>query len=664
MHYHSLPKRLLIGRAKRSEALHETLLPKKIALPVFASDALSSVAYAPEEVLLVLSAAGLSYYSYSGWVALAVVVLMLTVVASYRQNVRAYPSGGGDYEVVTTNLGAGAGLTVAGALMVDYVMTVSVSVAAGVTNLASAMPFFATHKVLAASVIITVLTVMNLRGVKESGRAFAVLTYGFIVGVTVMLAVGFFRIAVLGQHLSAPSAAYEITPALVGLNGLAVAFLVLRAFSSGCAALTGVEAISNGVPSFKAPKSRNAATTLLVMGLIAVSMFSGIIALARLTHVKIAEDPATQVLINGQPAGEGFHQEGIIPQVAAAVFGHGSLGFLALSAVTALILFLAANTAFNGFPVLASILAQHRYLPRQLFKRGDRLAYSNGIIVLASAAVLIVWAFGGEVTRLIQLYIVGVFLSFSFSQAGMIRHWNRLLHDPDLPVMQRRRMYRCRAINTLGLVMTSTVLVIVLATKFLHGAWIVCLAIPVLILIMRGIATHYERVARELAVAPGQRATLPSRVHALVLVSRIHKPALRALAYAQASHPTKLEGLTVAVDPQEAAQLQQEWDAHEITIPLTVLDSPYREITGPVIDYVRSIRRDNPRDLVSVYVPEYVVRHWWEHLLHNQSAWRIKTRLLFMRQVMVTSVPWQLHGAEASPVQNASPAQSASPPPA
>ncbi len=650
----TLPKRLLIGRAKRSQALSETLLPKKIALPVFASDALSSVAYAPEEVLLVLSAAGLSYYAYSPWVAIAVVVLMLTVVASYRQNVHAYPSGGGDYEVATENLGAKAGLTVAGALLVDYVMTVAVSVASGVNNLASAVPFFADHRVLVTALIIAVLTVLNLRGVKESGRLFAVLTYGFIVGVLGMLLIGLVRLA-LGHDLRAPSADYDIAPSVTGLSGLAAAFLILRAFSSGCAALTGVEAISNGVPAFKPPKSRNAASTLLIMGLIAMTMFAGIIALARAVHVKMAEDPHTQILINATPVGQEFHQQGIIPQLASAVFGSGSLGFLALSAVTALVLFLAANTAFNGFPVLASILAQHRFLPRQLYNRGDRLAYSNGIIVLATAAALIIWAFDGEVTRLIQLYIIGVFLSFTLSQAGMIRHWTRLLRSGDVEPAARARMHRSRMINVLGLVMTATVLVIVLVTKFTRGAWIVCVAIPVLFLLMRGIRTHYDRVAAWLAVPEGERPTLPSRVHAIVLVSRIHRPTLRALAYAQASHPTRLEGVTVAVDPAEARALQQEWDRYEIDIPLTVLDSPYREITQPVIDYVRTLRRDNPRDLVSVYVPEYVVRHWWEQLLHNQSALRIKTRLLFMRQVTVTSVPWQLH-AKPTPTP-ATPAQ-------
>jgi len=642
-----LLKRVLVGRALRSAQLHETLLPKRVALPVFASDALSSVAYAPQEILTVLAVAGVSFYHFSPWIALAVVLLMLTVVASYRQNVHAYPSGGGDYEVATVNLGRDAGVTVASALLVDYVLTVAVSVSAGVENIGSALPLFAEHKVLVAVLIVALLTVMNLRGVRESGTAFSIPTYGFMLGVLGMLVWGLAR-ALTGAELRAPTAGYEIHAETVSLSGLALLFLLARAFSSGCAALTGVEAISNGVPAFRKPKSKNAATTLLMLGLLAVTMFGGIILLATLSHVRVAEQPERNILINGQPAGPDYVQDPIIAQVAAAVFGDGSAGFFYLAAVTALILFLAANTAYNGFPVLGSILARDGYLPRQLHTRGDRLAFSNGILMLAAFAILLIYAFDAEVTRLIQLYIVGVFVSFTLSQIGMVRHWTRLLRG-ETDSAERRRMRRSRLINGIGGSFTGLVLVIVLLTKFTHGAWIVCIAMPVLFMLMKAIRAHYDRVAAELLVDERDSETmLPSRVHAIVLVSKIHKPTLRAVNYARASRPNTLEAVTVNVDPGETKLLQEDWDRREIPVALKVLDSPYREVTRPIIDYVRSIRRSSPRDVVAVYIPEYVVGRWWEQLLHNQSALRLKGRLLFTPGVMVTNVPYQLASSEAA----------------
>jgi amino acid transporter len=631
-----LSKRLLVGRALRSDRLHETLLPKRIALPVFASDALSSVAYAPQEILLVLSVGGLAFYHLAPWVAAAVVVIMLTVVASYRQTVHAYPSGGGDYEVATVNHGANAGLVVASALLVDYVLTVAVSVSSGVDNLASALPWLDNHRVVASLLIVAVLTTMNLRGVRESGTMFAVPTYGFMLGIFAMILYGAVRLG-LGQPVRAESAAFGLVAEQTGLAGLALVFLVLRSFSSGCAALTGVEAISNGVPAFRRPKSKNAATTLLMMGIIAVTMFSGIVLLALRTGVRLAEHPDRDLI--GAPAG--YVQKTVIGQVSHAVFSNFPLGFYYVAGVTGLILVLAANTAFNGFPVLGSILAQDRYLPRQLHTRGDRLAFSNGIVMLAAVAGLLIYVFDAQVTRLIQLYIVGVFVSFTLSQTGMVRHWNRHLRDETDPPA-RRRMRRSQAINAFGGGVSAVVLVIVLLTKFLAGAWIVCLAMPTLFVLMKRIHRHYERVNRELFVAEDEETTLPSRVHAVVLVSKIHKPTLRALNYARATRPSTLVAVTVKVDDAEAYALQEEWERRGIPVPLKILDSPFREITKPVLDYVRSIRRESPRDVVVVYIPEYVVGHWWEHLLHNQSALRLKARLLFQPGVMVASVPWQL----------------------
>ncbi|MDI1462181.1 APC family permease [Catellatospora sp. KI3] len=638
-------KRLVVGRPLRSDRLGEQLLSKRIALPIFASDPLSSVAYATQEILLVLTLGGLAYLYLAPWVGLAVVALLAVVVVSYRQVVRAYPSGGGSYEVASRNLGPSAGLVVAAALLVDYVMTVAVSVAAGVDNIISAVPALNPYRVAINIGFVALLTAMNLRGVRESGRAFAVPTYLFVVGVLSMIAIGVGQ-TVLGHPPVAESAGWQIQPepAQVGLTGIALVFLALRAFSSGCTALTGVEAISNGVPAFRPPKAGNAAKTMAAMGILSITMFAGITALALIADVRYAEHTCDLVGFPGDCATDA--QRTVIAQLAAAVFGGtGSFMFFYIQAATALILILAANTAFNGFPLLGSILAEHRYLPRQLHTRGDRLAFSNGIILLALVAGALIYMFDGSVTRLIQLYILGVFTSFTLSQIGMVRHWNRLLRvEPD--PRQRRHMHRSRIVNGLGAVFTGLVLVVVLVTKFTHGAYLVVIAMPVLFVMMRAIRAHYDRVAAELAPDPGGMV-LPSRIHAVVLVSKLHKPTLRALAYARATRPDTLTALTAAITPEEVRQLQLEWGAHDIPVQLTVVDSPYRDITGSVLSYIAELRVGHPRDLIAVYIPEYVVGRWWEHLLHNQSALRLKARLLFQRQVMVTNVPWQLDSSHA-----------------
>ncbi|WP_306513175.1 APC family permease [Janibacter hoylei] len=640
-----LIKRVLVGRAMRSDHLGETLLPKKLALPVFASDALSSVAYAPDEILLTLGLAGGALAMTHSWpVALGVVAVMAVVVASYRQNVHAYPSGGGDYEVASTNLGRKAGLTVASALLVDYVLTVAVSISSGVQNAAAALPWIRGHEVLAALVLIAALTGINLRGVRESGKAFAIPTYLFMLSVIAMGLVGVVR-RTTGTLPQAESGPLQLAPepGMEQLGTLAMAFLLLRAFSSGCAALTGVEAISNGVPAFRKPKSTNAATTLLLMGGIAITMLVSMIALASWTGVKVAEDPATQLLRDGQPVGEEYVQHTVMAQVAQSVFDGFPAGVVIVSIVTGLILVLAANTAFNGFPVLGSILARDGYLPRQLHTRGDRLAFSNGILLLAAAAGLLIVIYDAQVTKLIQLYIVGVFVSFTLSQIGMVRHWNRhLALEKDR--REQRAMMRRRAINAVGAAMSGTVLVVVVLTKFTHGAGFAMAAMAGLFVLMGAISRHYRHVRDELSVAEGdtQHQLLPSRVHAIVLVSTIHRPTLRALAYASATRPSRLEAVTVDVDHDATRALQAEWDRRAIPVPLKALDSPYREITRPVVEYVKSIRSGNPRDLVVVYIPQYVLGHWWEQALHNQSALRLRSRLIFTPGVMVSSVPWQL----------------------
>lgn len=642
-------KRVLIGRKLESSALGETLLPKRIALPVFASDALSSVAYAPDEVLITLSLAGAAGFAFSWKIGIAVACVMLVVVMSYRQTVHAYPSGGGDYEVATHNLGPNAGLVVASALLVDYVLTVAVSVSSGVQNAEAMIPALAGHEGITAAVIILILTGLNLRGVRESGTLFAIPTYAFMVSVGCMVIWGLTRILILGDDLRAATADYSVVgnPKYTGLVGFAMVALLARTFSSGCAALTGVEAISNGVPSFKEPKSRNAAATLALLGGIAVSMLLGIIVLSRLTGVQMADVPGGSHMVD--TAGHLVtSQTTVVGQLARVVFYDTFRpGFYIMIICTMIILFLAANTAFNGFPVLGSILARDGYLPRQLHTRGDRLAYSNGIVTLAFGAIILVLAFNASVTSLIQLYVVGVFISFTVSQTGMLRHWTRRLRtEVNAPSSERRVWRHSRIINGVGLVMTGLVLIVILVSKFIHGAYLALIAMVLVYALMRAIKHHYETVSRELALNDSSDRALPSRVHAVVMVSDLNKPTMRALQFAKATVPTFLEADVVDVDPDVTDRLLAAWDEEDIDVPLKVIASPYREVTNPFIEHIRRIRSENPRDMVEVFIPEYVVGHWWEQVLHNQTALIIRTRLHFMPGVLISSVPYQLRSSE------------------
>jgi amino acid transporter len=626
----------------RSDRVGESLLPKRLALPIFASDALSSVAYATQEVLIVLTLGGTAFLYLTPWLAAAVIVLLTVVVLSYRQVVHAYPSGGGDYEVAMKNHGQFAALVVASALLTDYVLTVAVSVSSGTDNIISAFPELNRHRVLIAIGLVVLLAAANLRGLRESGKAFAVPTYLFAGGILVMIATGLVR-ALFGSGLEASSAHYTIEPApgYASVSGLALLWLALRAFASGTTALTGIEAVANGVPAFKPPKSRNAATTLALLGLMACVMFAGVTALALLSHVKYTQNACD---LQGFPNCATEPQRTVIAQVAAAVFGgDGSIGFYYIQVATALVLILAANTAFNGFPLLGSVLAQDRFLPRQLHTRGDKLVYSNGILLLAGFAALLIGVFHADVTRLIQLYIIGVFTSFSIGQWGMVRHWHRLLKT-ERDAQVRRQIRRSQVINTVGGSLTSVVLVIIILTKFTHGAYLVIVAMPLIFLLMKSINRHYSNVSAQL-VPDSDVRMLPSKVHAIVLASKVHKPTLRALAFARATRPDVLTALTVNVDDAETRALQADWERYDVPVPLTVLESPYREITRPVLDYVKAIRRDSPREIVVVFVPQYVVGHWWENVLHNQSALRLRARLQFMPGVMITTVPWQLESS-------------------
>ncbi|MFH7595478.1 APC family permease [Streptomyces racemochromogenes] len=649
-------KRLLVGEPLDTARLGETLLPKRLALPIFCSDPLSSVAYATEEILLILALGGVALLHLAWYAAAAIVFLLVVVVASYRQTCHAYPGGGGAYVVSSENLGSTAALTAASALLVDYVMTVAVSVVSGVAAITSAIPSLSDHQVGLSVAFVVLLTLMNLRGVRESGRLFAVPTYGFVLIIYVMFAVAAVRLGT-GATIRAESADLPIDAAGT-YTGIALVFLALRAFASGCTALTGVEAISNGVPAFRKPKAKNAATTLAAMGALSVTMFAGITTLAMAYRVHVAADPTELGLPPGTPMSTA------LAQIGRATFGDLDLLFYLLQAATAGVLILAANTAFNGFPMLASILAKDHYAPRQLYNRGDRLVYSNGVVLLALVAIALIVAFDAQLTRLIQLYIIGVFVSFTLSQAGMVRHWRRELASPATARAGRVHIHRRLAINAVGALMTAVVLVIVLTTKFTHGAWLVVIAMPLLFLGMKGVRRHYDRVAGQVAVAPGDRPRKPARHHVVVLVANVHAPTLKALGYAQGLRPDTLTALSVAAEEQEAERLRRAWAEIDPGIPLKVLHSPYREVVGPVVAYVEEEAAAEGTDMLSVVIPEFVVGHWWEQPLHNQNALRLKARLLFTPGIAVIDVPYLLDSArrpQPPPPEPTQPREAAAP---
>jgi amino acid transporter len=623
----SVLKRAVVGTPIDSAAGHHNLLSKRLALPVFCSDPLSSVAYATDEILLVLVLGGVSALAWTPLVGLAVIALLAIVVTSYRKTVYAYPGGGGAYAVAKDQFGQATALVAASALIVDYILTVAVSVTSGVANFTSAFPGLVQYAVPMSVGLVVLLTLMNLRGIRESGKTFAAPTYLFIVSIMALILVGGVRM-LLGLPVVAESSNLQVHAAEA--SGATAVFLLLRAFASGCTALTGVEAVSNGVPYFRPPKSKNAAGVLLAMVILAITMFGGVTFLAVRSGVHLSEDNATL----GLPADA--VQPTVLAQLGQAVFGAGSFGFYALQIFTTAVLVLAANTAYNSFPIMASVLGRDGYLPRQFGRRGDRLVFSNGIVFLAAASALLIVVFDASVTRLVQLYILGVFLSFTISQAGMVRHWTKEL--PHVAGKERAVMIRSRVINAVGAVVTALVLVIVVVTKFSHGAWLVLIAIPLFFTVMVLINRHYRRVDDRMAPAPGG-VRLPSRVHAVVLVSRLHAPAMQALAFARATRPDSLVALHVETDRSDVGALQSTWNERAIPVPLVCLESPYRDLTQPIVDYVRSMRRASPRDMVAVYVPEYVVQHWWEALLHNQSALRLKVRLRQETGVIVVSVP-------------------------
>jgi amino acid transporter len=628
------PKRWLIGEPLASEKLEGQLLPKHLALPIFSSDALSSVAYAPQELLLILVIGGFALTQLAPWIAAAVILLLITVVVSYRLIIKAYPSGGGDYEVASKNLGEKAGLVVASALLVDYVMTVAVSVASGVDNIISALPFLAGFRVEIAVGFIVILAAVNLRGVSESSKAFAIPTYLFVGSIGVMIVAALVRTA-LGDPPVAESAAFGIHQEDT-LGQAGIVLLLLRAFASGCSALTGVEAISNGVQAFRRPKIQNAQKTLVAMGTIAIVLFAGLVAVAVISHVQYAEDPARQLI--GFQAGA--VQRSLVAQIASSVFGNNSVPFFIIQAATAAVLLLAANTAFNGFPLLGSVLATDKYAPKSLSTRGDRLIFSNGVIALAVAAAVILVIFRADVSALIQLYIIGVFVSFTLGQTGMIRHWNRQLRE-GTGTEKRGVIKLYRGINTFGALMTFTVLIIVTITKFTHGAYIVFIIMPILFTLMLGVNRYYRDVDKEIEADPTTRFGAKGD-HAIVLVGRMQKPVLKALDYAIAARHDSIEAVHVSIDDDATDKLEKDWVDQNIKVPLNVLESPYRDISAPLAKYIKHRRETHGSEVVTVYTPLYIVGHWWENFLHNHKARRIRHKLTLVHGVVIALVPWLL----------------------
>ncbi len=629
-------KRWLIGEKLPNDQLEGQLLPKRYALPIFASDPLSSVAYAPQELLMLLLLGGLTFLSFAPWVAAIVVVLLIVVVASYRQLIKAYPSGGGDYEVASKNLGEKAGIVVASALLVDYVMTVAVSVASGVDNIISAVPELSPLRVELAVFFVVVLAAVNLRGVRESSKAFAIPTYLFVGSVFIMIVVGLVRTA-LGDPPIAESASWTVQAEELTQAGMIL--ILLRAFASGCSALTGVEAISNGVPAFRTPKIKNAQRTLVLMGSIAIILFAGLTAIALISKVHYAEDPCHLIGFTGcetQP------QRSLIAQIASATFGDNTFFFFLIQAATATVLLLAANTAFNGFPLLGSVIARDGYAPKALSTRGDRLIFSNGVLILAAAATVILLVYQASVTGLIQLYIIGVFVSFTLGQIGMVVHWIRELkqktsgHGP---------IYRGLAINALGAFMTGVVLLVVTYTKFTHGAWIVFVVMPILFTLMIGVHRYYRDVEKEVEVDP-QIEFGSQGDHAIVLVGRMQKPTLKALDYAIAARHQSLEAVHVSVDDEATAKLERDWQQMNIKVPLCIIKSQFRDIGWPLVKYIRKHQEINGGEVVTVYMPAYIVGHWWERLLHNHKAKRIQQKLMLQHGVALAIVPWLLDSSD------------------
>ncbi|OGB89559.1 MAG: amino acid permease [candidate division NC10 bacterium RIFCSPLOWO2_02_FULL_66_22] len=596
-------KRILLGSPLATAEARYERLAKLPALAIFASDNLSSVAYATEEILLVLVLAGTTALSFSPPIGMAIGLLTAIVATSYWQTIHAYPSGGGAYIVAKDNLGTYPGLVAGAALLVDYVLTVSVSVAAGVAAITSAFPALYPHRVAICVGVVLLIMLANLRGIRETGRIFAVPTYWFILCLVILLSGGFFQLLTQG----APPPPAEALPVHEPLT----LFLVLRAFASGCAALTGIEAVANGVQAFKPPESRNAGITLAWMAFILGSSFLAVTFLAHFYHI---------VPVEG---------ETVVSMLGRQIFGRTWVYFM-IQAATAVILILAANTSFAGFPMLASMLGKDGFLPRQFANRGDRLVFSNGIIILAGVSSLLLVLFGGSTHALIPLYAVGVFLSFTLSQAGMVRHWLKEQHPAPHHI----------ALNGLGALTTGIVTLVIAISKFTHGAWMVVVLIPLIVSGLMQVRQHYERVRSRLTLAGAGRPRI-GKNPVVVLVAGLHKGVVEALEYAKSISPN-VTALTVDLDPTKTAILRRQWTEWAPDVPLVVLESPYRSILEPLLEYIDRMERQGEGRYLTVVLPEFICSHWWEHFLHNQTALLIKAALLFKPGKVTVSVPYHL----------------------
>ncbi len=623
-------KRFVVGDPLASHRERHERLSIPIGLAVFASDALSSTAYATEEIVIALFAAGLTVQmglsliqqsAFNGLLAIPIaaiiILLMFIVVMSYREVIYAYPMGGGSYEVAKSRLGRTASQIAGAALLIDYVLTVSVSISSGVANIVSTGWLPKGHNIALSIIMIAIIMLLNLRGVKESGKAFAIPAFFFIFSMVALIGTGIYKV-MTGQIESVP----EI--GVVGQQISTVAPLVLiaallQAFSHGCAALTGIEAVSNGVQAFKEPAELNASRTMVYMGLVLATIFLGVTYLAyALPGIVPPElDP---------------HHETLISQIAASVFTHGSLFYLIVQFITALILILAANTSFNGFPRLGMILAQDGYLPRQLMNLGDRLVYSNGIVILSVLAILLIIAYDADYNKMMPLYAIGVFLSFTLAQWGMIGH-----HKAE----QRPGWQRKALVNTIGAVATGVVTIILAFEKFSEGAWIVLVAMPVVIFIFRKVLHHYESIGKQLALPDSGYCPTAIEHTVLVLVSSLHRGTIPALEYAK-TISDRVEAVHVELNPAATERLKKAWEAWGCGIPLTILKSPYRSISEPLLEYIDEVEERYEHDLVTIIVPEFVTKSWWHNLLHNQTSIMIKALLRYRSNKVVTTVRYHL----------------------
>ena len=607
-------KQVVIGSPIETARQTHERLSKKVALAVFSSDALSSVAYATEEILHVLVLGGLAALTLSLPVAGAIAVLLFVVSFSYRQTIKAYPLGGGSYIVAKDNLGTMPSLVAGAALLIDYVLTVAVSLSASVSSIVSALPDLEGYGVAIALFFVVLLTLANLRGLRESGALFSFPTYAFILMIFTMLAMGAYQY--FTGSITPVNGAERMAEAHAGSEAIGI-LLMMKAFAAGCTALTGIEAISDGVPAFKKPEWINARTTLGVMAVLLTTMFLGITFLAQ--------------QYNALPPEPG-HVETVLSQVGRGVFGGRGVPYAILQVATATILVLAANTAYADFPRLISFLSRDTFLPRQLGALGDRLVFSNGIIVLALASSVLIALFNATVTLLIPLYAVGVFTSFTISQTGMIQRWRRLRG----PGWQQGML-----INGLGAVTTLVVLVVIIREKFFGGAWIVLVLIPIIIVMFLAIHKHYKIAAKQLSLEGLEPPPL-LRNTVIVPISTLHRGTINALNYAEAIAPGNVTAVHISMDPEQTRKIQERWPKWGGNVPLVVLESPYRSLVRPLLKYIEEVDTRWDNDVVTIILPEFVAAKWWHHLLHNQTSLLIKGALLFRKNKVVTSVPYRL----------------------